>query len=107
MTAPQPLPIGPDIQAWLEDNPVPPAPGDAWNTWRASASRLGPDAVPALIEALRTASPVVQYGALIALRELGVEAWAEGYEPTLSYRVTVPGSVEQVVVPVQQDGARA
>ena len=68
---------------------------------RAPAS-FGPEAIDVLIDLLKEAEPNLQYGALMALRQLGVEAWGHDYEPNLYYEVTVPGREPQRITPLLQ-----
>jgi hypothetical protein len=87
------------VASWLRENLVPPAPGPAWTEWCAGAATLGADAIDILVDLLQEGDCNLQYGALMALRQLGVEAWAHGYEPNLHYEVTVPGREPQKIVP--------
>ena len=91
------------VAGWLRENPVPAAPSPAWDAWCAEAATLGPDAIDILVELLQEGDCDLQYGALLALRQLGVEAWAHDYEPNLYYEVTVPGREPQRIVPRLQD----
>lgn len=97
-TAPEP-PIYVRVVAWLGENPVPPSGTRHMDEWRAGARNLGPEAIDVLIDLLQEAEPNLQYGALLALRQLGVEAWGHDYEPNLYYEVTVPGREPQKIVP--------
>lgn len=87
------------VARWLRENPVPPAPSEEVDAWRAGARDLGLEAIDVLIDLLQEAEPDLQYGALLALRALGAEAWAYGYEPDLYYEVTVPGREPQKITP--------
>ncbi|MGH8990057.1 MAG: hypothetical protein ACRDZ7_00830 [Acidimicrobiia bacterium] len=99
-TAPVPEPpIYVKVAVWLRENPVPPGGDHYFGAWCESARELGPEAIDVLIDLLREAEPNLQYGALLALRQLGVEAWAHDYEPNLYYEVTVPGREPQKIVP--------
>lgn len=90
------------VAVWLRENPVPPAPSDEFNAWCAGAKALGAEAIDVLIDLLQEADPNMQYGALLALRQLGVEAWGCDYEPNLYYEVTVPGREPQRIIPKLQ-----
>lgn len=94
-------PVHDRVLVWLEENPVPPGPSDELRDWRSRAAELGTAAVPALVDLLGEGSPYIQYGALGALGQLGVEA-RHGYEPNLHYEVQVPGQELLVVVPKHQ-----
>lgn len=99
-TAPVPeLPIYVKVAVWLGENPVPPGGDGHFDAWCAGARELGPEAIDALIDLLREAEPNLQYGALLALRQLGVEAWGNGYEPNLTYELTVPGREPITITP--------
>lgn len=91
------------VVAWLGEHLVPPSGTPDMDEWRAGAQALGPEAIDVLIDLLREAEPNLQYGALLALRQLGVEAWGHDYEPNLYYEVTVPGREPQRIVPRLQE----
>lgn len=96
-TAPEPSNYA-KVAVWLREHPVPPS-GEHFDRWCAEARDLGPEAIEVLIDLLEEAEPNLQHGALLALRALGVEAWASGYEPSLSYEVTVPGKEPRTITP--------
>lgn len=96
-------PIYVKVAVWLRENPVPPSGDHHFEAWRAGARELGPEAIDVLIDLLKEAEPNLQYGALLALRQLGVEAWGYDYEPNLYYEVTVPGREPQRIVPRLQE----
>ena len=98
-------PVHDRVLVWLEANPVPPGPSEAFRDWCSRAVGLGSDAIPVLVGLLVEGLPDVQYGALIALRQLGVEAWGHDYEPNLRYEVHVPGQDPRWVVPKHQASA--
>jgi hypothetical protein len=103
-TAPVPEPpIYVKVTVWLRENPVPPGGDHHFPAWCEGARELGPEAIDVLIDLLREAEPNLQYGALLALRQLGVEAWGYDYEPNLYYEVTVPGRAPQRIVPRLQE----
>lgn len=76
---------------WLARHPVPPGPGSAWDAWRDAARSAPVELVDAFIELLERGDGAEQYGALLALRESGIEAWAEGYGDDLRYVVKIAG----------------
>jgi hypothetical protein len=89
-----------DVRHFLS-RPLPPQDTDAWRDWKAAADSLGPQAGPALLEVLRRGTPDEQYAAVLALRLVGYEAWADGFGRQRSYRVRKIGTVEWTsVVPV-------
>lgn len=105
MTATAPVPEPPiyvKVAVWLRENPVPPSGTGHLDAWRAGARDLGPEAIEVLINLLKEADPNLQHGALLALRALGVEAWARGYEPNLTYEITVPGGELRTITPLLQ-----
>jgi hypothetical protein len=87
-----------DVRRWLEDHPVPSGPSPEATRWKSEARDLGAEAVPALVESLRVEDEATRYAALMALRELGLEAYATGHGEQLSYLVTPPGQREPVRV---------
>ena len=84
------------VRAWLESHPLPSGRSPEWDAWREAASKLGKDAVPALVEALADVPVEMQHVALIALRHLGIEAWAHGYGPELHYEVSLPEGTRRI-----------
>jgi DNA-binding transcriptional MerR regulator len=90
------------VVRWLETHPVPVAPSPAAHRWRAAARKLGMEAVPVLLRTLQTGAEAQRYSALMALRELGFDASAEGFGEELSYRVRPPGGGREFAIqPVQ------
>jgi hypothetical protein len=84
-------------RAWLRSHPIPPSPGPLWSAWRVAARAAPKDLIRPLIKLLEEGGEGEQYGALLALRELGLDAWAEGYEDDVRY-VLDQSPDEQLVV---------
>lgn len=106
MTGPRDLfdPRSGDVVAvlvWLAENPVPAGPSRESAAWRAHVARMTTKAVPALLHALEFGPPDLQYSAQVALRELGVEAWAHGYGRDLHYTV-LEGGIERRIEPLMK-----
>lgn len=79
---------------------VPPSGTPAWADWKATARTLGKNGPPAAFQLLQFGSEIEQSSALIALREMGFEAFAEGYGPLLTYKVRKLGEVDwETIVP--------
>jgi hypothetical protein len=77
-------------------------PGEAGklNAWRKEAAKLGPLAAPICLHILRHGAQPRHYSALLALRELGFDAYQQGHGSASTYHLKAPGSrVEQVVNP--------
>ena len=89
------------VLTWLADNPVPGGPSRESSAWRAHVTRLSDKAIPALLHALEYGAPDLQYTAQIALRTLGVEAWAHGSGRDLHYTVVI-GNQEQRIEPLMK-----
>ena len=87
-----------EVFDWLRQHPVPAGPSRYTTEWKSRARELGGEAIPALVEALRTGDHEVQYAAVAALRELAVEAYASGYGDDLSYWVRLPSQRRAVRV---------
>lgn len=84
------------VLTWLADNPVPGGPSRESSAWRAHVERLSVKAIPALLHALEYGPPDLQYTAQIALRQLGVEAWAHGDGRDLHYTVLEAGTERRI-----------
>ena len=56
-----------------------------------------------MLDALSEGVFMEQYGAVLALRSIGAEAWAEGYGEDLVYRVRLRDSEWQTVKPAVRD----
>ena len=78
--------------------PVPPSGTKEWSLWQRECCEFGPDAVDVALETLENRSENEQYAALLALRLLGYEAEAEGYDEELIYRVRAPHEQEWRVI---------
>jgi hypothetical protein len=71
-----------------------------WATWKLAGSSLGPDAAPYLLEFLRGGDPNEQYAAVVTLRLIGYEAWADGFGRERTYRVRKIGATDwEKIVP--------
>ena len=71
-----------------------------WATWKLAGSALGPDAAPFLLEFLRGGQPEEQYAAIVTLRLIGYEAWADGFGRDRIYRVRKIGATDwEKIVP--------
>lgn len=83
---------------WLAEHPVPTMSKATVATWSEEVNRcLGPATIPHLVHALEEGDDALQYGALTALRALGVEAWGDGYGAELVYDlVFTDGTYQQV-----------
>ena len=82
-----------DLREFLSNHPVPPGPGGDFSDWEARCKDLAIGVDPSvMLDVLARNGYSEQYGALLALRLAGVEAWAEGYGPDLIYRVRPAGS---------------
>ncbi len=93
--------VGPstqDVFEWLRQHPVPAGPSGYLTEWRSGARGLGGEAIPALVEALKTGIHDLQYAAVAALRELGVDAYASGYAKDLAFWVRLPSEGRPVKV---------
>ena len=78
------------VQAFLAKG-VPFAGTPAYEDWKQECLRLGRSAPRELVRALRcNASEMEKYGAVLALRLLGFEAFGEGYGKNLKYVVRGP-----------------
>jgi hypothetical protein len=91
------------VAEWLVANPAPihaselPAWADRVQT------ELGPPALGDLMHLLEYGDLEQQYQAMAAARVLGVDVWADGREPDLTWLVSVPGEDEKRRIrPVQQ-----
>lgn len=84
---------------------VPPYPSDKARVWEGEVRRVGRNAEVYFLDALSGGTPSDQYAALIALRTLGYDAWAEGYDEDLVYRVRRDKS-EVVIVPSSRSHGR-
>lgn len=78
--------------------PLPPGGTAGWKAWTQRAAALGAEAAPTLLEILRHGTETEQDVALIALRYVGYEAWADGYERSTTYRYRKIGSMDWTVV---------
>ncbi len=84
---------------WLAEHPVP-ASKSAMAAWRDEVCCcLGPGTIPHLLHALEEGDDTLQHGALLALRAVGVTAWANGYGPGLVYDVTFTDGASRQVRP--------
>jgi hypothetical protein len=80
--------------------PVPPSGTPEWRTWKESARLLGNNGSSVALQLLHFGSEPEQYASLLALRELGFEAIAEGYGPALIYKVRkLPDEEWETIVP--------
>ena len=79
-------------------NPVPPTGTPEWAEWKNLARALGKDASTVALQVLAVGSEGEQYAALLALREVGFEAWGEGYGSQLTYKVRKIGETEWIVI---------
>lgn len=79
------MPTPDDVRAFVAD-PLPPAGTAAMSAWLKKAAALGPEAEPVLLRVLEEGDAGEQDAALFALRQIGFEAWAEGYGGTRAYR---------------------
>ena len=80
--------------------PVPAADSPEWADWKMMGSSLGPAAAPTLLEAVRSGAPNEQYAAIVALRLVGYEAWADGFGRERTYRVRKIGTTDwEKIVP--------
>ena len=77
------------VSEWCNANPVPPARTPQFEEWLSAARALGPGAVAELVQVLATEGESAQEAALLALRSLGLEAWAHGYGETFHYLVSL------------------
>ena len=94
-----------EIRGFLKTG-VPPGGTSQFRDWLTYARSLGDSAPPICIEILLEGLVVEQLAALICLRQLGYEAWADGYGPNLSYRYRKVGeSTWTVVHPRLKDDA--
>ncbi|HEX7896592.1 MAG TPA: hypothetical protein VF950_02450 [Planctomycetota bacterium] len=82
--------------------PVPSADSSDWAHWKQAGSAFGPEAAPTLLEAVRSGSANEQYAAIVALRLIGYEAWADGFGRERTYRVRKIGAKKwQRIVPLR------
>ena len=82
--------------------PVPAADSSGWADWKMAGSSFGPAAAPALLEAVRSGSANEQYAAIVALRLIGYEAWADGFGRDRIYRVRKIGAKKwEKIVPLR------
>jgi hypothetical protein len=80
-----------EVSGWLMQHPAPAHRRDI-PEWQARVrSKLGTDALEALIELLTNGNLEEQYQAMAAARSLGAEVSAEGYDPNLTWVVKLPG----------------
>lgn len=82
---------------------VPPYPSERATVWAGEVRRVGRGAEAHFLNALSNGTDADQYAALIALRVLGCEAWAEGYDADLTYRVRNDNR-EVVIAPPRASG---
>jgi hypothetical protein len=78
------------VEAFLA-TPVPPSRTPEWAEWNRLAAALPIESAPLLIAALEHGDLIAQEGALLALRRLGYESFADGYDDDLVYKVRAPG----------------
>jgi hypothetical protein len=83
------------------DKEVPYTSTSAWRDWQEECNRLGPNAPPVFLQALRTGPEHTHYPAVLGLRLFGYQAWGYGDGAKRIYKVTTPGSSEaEVIKPV-------
>ena len=112
---------GPSVGEWTElsvrvaeflENMFPPSIPKYWEPWRSQVLGLGRSAIPLLLLWMRDGHGDEQYTCLYALRVMGADAWAFGFEPDIYYEVSVggikvtvrPSTREMLVEPAAEDG---
>ncbi len=63
--------------------------------WMKAARTLGEAAVPVCISILKNKPHHLHYAALLALRQLGVEAWGHGFGSRMFYTVKAKSDTEE------------
>ena len=82
--------------------PVPAADSSDWADWKTAGSAFGPAAAPTLLDVVRSGSANEQYAAIVALRLIGYEAWADGFGRERFYRVRKSGTRKwEKIVPLR------
>jgi hypothetical protein len=82
---------------------VPSADSADWAAWKLAGSALGQDAAPQLIESVRTGDANEQFAAILTLRLIGYEAWADGFGAERTYRIRKIGATNwETIVPQQK-----
>ena len=82
--------------------PVPAADSSGWVDWKQAGSSFGPEAAPTLLDVLRNGSANEQYAAIVALRLIGYEAWADGFGRERTYRARKIGAKKwEKIVPIR------
>lgn len=80
------------VAGWLAAHPAPIHKSEV-STWSDQVrSELGDAALEDLADLLALGDLEQQYQAVAAVRALGAEVWAEGYEPDLKWTVTFSGA---------------
>ena len=67
---------------------------DWWHDWNRRCTELGPEAPAAFIRALAEGNQNAQYAATLGLRHHGYEAWLEGYDDEVVYKIRRIGETE-------------
>jgi hypothetical protein len=82
-----------ELVAELVARAVPPFPSDEAAEWITDVRALELVAREYLLQALQTGESNEQYAALMALRVLGDDAWADGYGAEITYYVRHKGDL--------------
>lgn len=98
MTSDNPESSDPHIVRRLLES-VPGNPSTLWADWERTCLRLGEGIAPLCIGALRHGPDSTHYGALLALRLFGFEAWGSGHGRATVYEITPPNGKREWIKP--------
>jgi hypothetical protein len=78
--------------------PIPPGGTKLWEQWKIDCDILQGDVIPICRQALPTGSLDEQYAAVLTLRRHGYEAWANGYNEDLIFKLRRVGDADWEII---------